>query len=150
MPFLLFISFFGTKTMYFLSWCFMQVSTDFKDHEGIMHISGLWHGLCARIKCHFVFVNKCYLFFNQQFVLLQVHWSNVLVLHLSLANNVVTLLLSLDSISNNFQYYLCRLYKVALRLPCSDSSAGPVIYIMHWTIEPGCFWRTREHGWSII
>ncbi|XP_052162258.1 actin-related protein 4-like isoform X3 [Oryza glaberrima] len=43
-----------------------------------------------------------------------------------------------------------KLYKVALRLPCSDSSAGPVIYIMHWTIEPGCFWRTREHGWSII
>ncbi|XP_052162257.1 actin-related protein 4-like isoform X2 [Oryza glaberrima] len=53
-------------------------------------------------------------------------------------------------IVDNIWNHAFRLYKVALRLPCSDSSAGPVIYIMHWTIEPGCFWRTREHGWSII
>lgn len=24
------------------------------------------------------------------------------------------------------------------------------IFFFHWTIEPGCFWRTTEHGWSII
>lgn len=79
-----------------------------------------------------------------------VHWYGGkpdVLMHKSISNNLAKYYFLIEYLILFVQVECGCIESTMFRFFCWPCS----LYIFfHWTIEPGCFWRTTEHGWSII
>lgn len=78
-----------------------------------------------------------------------VHWYGGkpdVLMHKSISNNLAKYYFLIEYLILFVQVECGCIESTMFRFFCWPCS----FFFFHWTIEPGCFWRTTEHGWSII
>lgn len=79
-----------------------------------------------------------------------VHWYGGkpdVLMHKSISNNLAKYYFLIEYLILFVQVECGCIESTMFRFFCWPCS---LYFFFHWTIEPGCFWRTTEHGWSII